>query len=293
MNVLRPGHAIVVVLAVLSWAVPACRSRTPATVIARVGDAELTLEDARSHIDTSQSSTGPQLQRYIDHWVSTELLCQQARREGLDKSVPVSHRISEAQDQMLAEALLERHIYNDTVPLADSVLRIYFTAHAGEFVIREDMVRLNLLTVRSRERANAFAALVSKGATWSDAVAGFDKDTSSPPGILENIPGQWFSQHTLFPPELWRVASTLNVSDVSFPVRTTAGFCILQLLQKVQAGRPADFDIVRDEVRARVGIERERQRYEDLVGTLHKRYSVEIMVGYESSSDSARGMHHE
>ncbi len=287
-----PARTLGVVLPLLLL-IPACRSKAPETVLARVGDLELTLEEARSHIDTTQQPLQSQLRRYVDHWVTTALLCQQARREGLGKEEPVAGRIREADDQLLAEALLERHIYDDTAAVADSLLRSYFANHAGEFLIREDMVRLNLLTLRSRERANAFAALVSKGSSWNDALAALQRDTTGQPGMIENVSGRWYSQRTLFPPELWRVASALNVSDVSFPVRTGTGYCVLELLQKAQAGKQADFEIARDEVRARVTVERQRQRYDELLGTLHKRYSVEILLGFESPSDTGRGNHHE
>jgi hypothetical protein len=65
------SHMRIPVLFLIGVAVLAsCSQEKKGTVIARVGTAELTLEDARAHIDTAQGGTDVRLHRYAQSWVN-------------------------------------------------------------------------------------------------------------------------------------------------------------------------------------------------------------------------------
>jgi peptidyl-prolyl cis-trans isomerase C len=261
-------------------------------VIARVGNAELTIADAKAHIDTSQVPFGDQLQRYVVHWVNEELLYQEAQRRGIGNSDELEHQIQDARRQLIADAFVQRQVYlDDTTSVSDSVLRAYYALHTAEFIVSEDLVKLNLAIFNARDRASKFSAQVMRGSLWDDAIAATIQDTVAQSGLVSNVRGQYFSQRTIFPLELWKVAAALDVNDVSFPIRTSGGYCVIQLLEQAQEGKPASLDVARDEVRDRVLIARRRQCYEDLLGTLRKRYTVEIMSTVEKQKDTSNRLH--
>jgi parvulin-like peptidyl-prolyl isomerase len=155
------------------------------------------------------------------------------------------------------------------------------------------MIRLNSVGFNSREDASAFAAAIIQNRSWDDAVSKARSSASSAGQIISVASNQYYSQRSLFPTELWKVASTLNTGDVSFPVKTNLGYFVIQLLSVIPQGKPADFDLVRDEVKNRVLIEKRRQRYEQYLGTLRKRYDVEILMNIGKSQDSLQLQHHE
>ncbi len=286
-------RAIAAALWVAAILLQGCRPHAPATVIARVGTSELTLEHAKAHIDTTRTPYADQLRHYVAHWVNTELIFQEATRAGFDRSEESELRTEDARRQIVNEMFLEHQLSADTAGMTEDTMRAYFDAHAAEFIVPEDMMKLNVITFSTRERANAFSALVSRGKSWSDAVASIVHDSTAPPGIVASKPAQFYSQHTLFPAELWKVASTLGINDISFPVKTTPGYCVLQLLAVARSGRQATYDLARDEVRGRLMIDRRRKRYADLLGTLHKRYNVDIVLGFEQSADTTQLPGHE
>jgi parvulin-like peptidyl-prolyl isomerase len=155
------------------------------------------------------------------------------------------------------------------------------------------MIKLNSIGFNSREDASTFAAAITQDRSWEDAVSKARNSTSSSGQIVSAASNQYYSQRSLFPPELWKVASTLNAGDVSFPIKTNLGYFVIQLLSVVPQGKTAEFDLVRDEVKNRVLIEKRRQRYEQYLGTLRKRYDVEILMNTGKSQDSLQLQHHD
>lgn len=270
----------------------ACQRQNTGTVVARVGAAELMLDEALAHVDTSRKPYDNQLRAYIARWVNDELIYQEAKKNGADKRDDVQRQIRDARRLLTADAFLRQIIDSDSVRIDQVLLDEYFKNHALEFFVKEDVIRLNLVTIDTREHAGTFAALVSRGMPWNIAIDQIRHDTASQSTIVTNVAGQFFSQHTLFPGELWKVASALEVNEVSFPVKTNNGYAVLQPLAMLRQGKQASFELVRDEVRQRVLIERRRRAYNDLLGTLRTRYDVEI-VPVSGISDTTQLTRHE
>jgi len=274
------GAAVLLCL-LLIWG---CGKRAPESpVLARVGDNVLTLAEARAHIDTSFGSRTDELRRYIGSWVDAELLYQEAKRKGLEHSDAVESRLGEVRRQIANQAYLEQFVYPETASLAEDSLRSYFTAHAGEFFLPEDEIQVNLATFDSRERASRFGAAVAQGTPWAKAIEPAGRDSAGQAGFVSSLTNRFYTLHTIVPATLWKVAQTLGANEVSFPVRTDAGFVVLQLLKTYRQGTPAAYELARDEVYRRVSLERQRQRYDKLLSTLRNRYSVQL---YYTSFDS-------
>ena len=262
-------------------------------IIARVGTVRLTLEDARHSIDTSQGSFENQLPGYISLWVTNTLLFQEAQREGIDNTDRFRDQLEETRRQIAIQDLLQQNIYADTSGLDTPVLKAYFDQHANEFFVREDMVRLNSVCFNSREIAADFASIISQEHSFADAVTRARNSNSMAPDMVAVVSNQYFSQRSLYPPELWKVASTLKAGEVSFPVKTGLGYFVIQVISSIPQGKTAEFDLVRDEVKNRVIIEHRRHSYDEYLGTLRKRYDVEILVNAAKLQDSTQLQHHE
>jgi hypothetical protein len=263
-----------------------CRPQRATQVIARVGEAELTLEEAKTHIDTNRTRPEYALTDYVSYWVNTELLYQEAKRRGVEGSPEFIRQMQDIRRQLANQTFLERDVYSDTADVTDEAMRQYFTHHAAEFRVRENTLKLNLVVLNSRERATILAAAVSRGADWKSAVDNLLHDSSAGPSILSVTSGQYYTEQTLFPPELWKVASALSADEVSFPVNTAGGYFVLQSLARLQQGTPAPFELAGPEVRQRLLIEARRHQYDDLLGNLRKKTNVEILLGSHRMIDT-------
>jgi len=269
-----------------------CQHRKTGTVIARVGSAELTMEEARAYIDTARSSSAAQLRRYVAHWVNEELLSQEAADKGFEKREDIQDQLRTARRQFLAQAFLQQQLSRDSASLAPQDLAAYYKLHSAEFFVREDMVRLNLLTFSTRERASSFAATVTRGASWGTALDQILRDSIASKFVITGVSGKVYSQHILYPSELWKVARSLGTNEISFPISTESGYAVLQVLASYQRGTPAPYELVQDEIRERVLLERRQKVYNDLLGTLRSKYNVELLIG-TGSSDTTDSFNHE
>ena len=278
-------------MVVSGWSLEGCRPQTGTNrtqIVARVGNAELTLEEAKHHIDTARGGIDTQLRGYVSYWVNTELVYQEAKQLGIDRSEKFEDQLADARRRLAGQLLLDRTVYNDSETANDEALLAYYSAHTSEFFIHDDLMKLNLAAFSSRERAGAFAARIAQGLQWSEAIADLQKDSIAPSGLQSSTIGEYFTAHTLVPQELWKVAQALDRNEVSFPVKVPSGFMIVQLLGSFTRGAPATFELSRDEVRQRFLVEHRRQRYEHLLANLRKKYSVQLLLASPHISDSVR-----
>ncbi len=262
-------------------------------MIARVGGTELTLEEAKAAIDSSRDSFESRLHSYTSSWINTQILFQEAQRQGIRKSESFQKMLADAEQQLIVQEYIQQRVYNDSIIISENEMRAYFDNHSAEFFVREDMLKMNVITFSSRDRATAFTAVISQGSSWKETLENIMLDTSSFSGIVSFVTNKYYSQKTLYPAELWKVAITLSPNEVSFPVKTVLGYYVLQTLSMIKQGKPEEFDFAKDEIRERLLIEKRRQRYTDLVGTLRKQYNVEMLLPKFSQSDTTQVNTHE
>ena len=286
-------YAVCALAISLTLLLECCRQQSRGYVVARVGDAKLTLEEALAHIDTTQASLERSLRLYATSWINAELIYQEAQRQGIESSEEFGSRLRDTKRQLVNQIYLQRKIYNDSDHADEQVLKNYYQKHSEEFLVREEMIRLNLIIFSTRDRANTFAARVTRGTPWKEAVESLLADSVLAASVVSETAGEYLTQSTILPPELWKVSKALNRGEVSFPVRTTKGYVVLQPLDVIRQGERAEFKLVRDEVVERCLIEERRKRYEELLGTLRQRYNVEIMLSPASQADTLRQHMHE
>ena len=270
-----------------------CQRKTSGTVIARVGDSELTLEEARKDIDTANGMFEHNLREYVSHWVDMELLHKEAQRRGIEQSEKFTHQLREIRKQLANNNLLEEQIYADSSEPVERTLLEYYQNHASEFFVREDMVKLNLIIFSKRDQASLFAAAVSRGTPWKIAVENVMQDTSMVVDVLTSAIEQYYTQPLIYPPELWKIVNTVPTNEISFPVRTTSGYAVVQPLAFIGKGKQAEYEFARDEVRERVRVEKRRKSYNELLTDLRRRYTVEILSNLGNRPDTTQEHLHE
>lgn len=243
--------------------------------LARVGDSYLTRESVEALTDSGMLSSDARLREYVHRWANTELLYQEARRQGMENSETFQQQLSDARKQYAIEALLQRELYSDTAGILEDSIRSYLENNKPDFFLRQTVVKVNMVVLASREKANSFRTQARRF-SWQQAFQAMHEDTASRPMIMTVVEHRYYSQQTLFPPDLWRVALNLYPGEMSFPVRTQDGYVVIQLLAILRPGMAPELDMVRDEIRQRLLIERRRQQYADLLTRLRSKYEIDV-----------------
>jgi peptidyl-prolyl cis-trans isomerase C len=265
------AHTVIGLTALLSLAGLSCRRAEPEDVVARVGDAVLTRSAANAHVDTAGADYPRRLAAYAASWVNAQLVYEEAKRSGVENTESFAAATGEARRQLANQMFLDATIGAESVDVSESALRTYYDGHAAEFIASEEMVKLNIAAFDRRDRASAFIARVGRDTNWAAAVR--------PADSAAVVPARYYSQHTLYPPELWKAAGSLATGEASFPIKTALGYVVVQPVAVARQGAQAAFDAVRDEVRGRLIMEHRNRRYRELLGTLRQRYAVEVLPG--------------
>lgn len=255
--------------------------------VARIDDRTLTLEDVRARLDSTRGVTPAQVGEFARRWINDEILYREAVRRGLDNKESVRAQVEEAKRQLAINALLQDEIYTQgSVESTREEIAQYYSAHNKEFTLPTDVALVSFLLFTDRDAANAFRTVVLKGTPWTQAVQQAMADPKQSSVILANMDSAYYTQGTLLPVELWRVASASTKQEPSFPVHTDEGSYILIVWKLNRQGQIADLAYVEPEIRSRLTIDRRRRALDRLIERLRSNHAVEFMVSDQADTSS-------
>jgi len=277
-------HRSFVLLVLGSFVAAGCGEReVPPTPVARVDNQTLTLEDITARFDSARGASDAQVHTYIQQWITDELLYGEAVRRGLDQQTAIATQLDDIRRQLIINALLERDIYTpQTAESSAEEINEYYTIHRSEFMLSGDVVLVSFALFTERDLANQFRSAVLRGAAWNTALDAA-RETA-----LGRVDSTYFTQQTLFPPELWRTAVGIGVGSPSFPVRTDDGYYVLLVWKHARLGQQADLAYVEKEIRSRLAIQRRRVMFNTLLENLRAQHSVELLVSPEQPDTAAQ-----
>jgi PPIC-type PPIASE domain len=250
--------------------------------VARVDQAFLS-EDEIANPNDSLGRAPQYRNEQIVEWVNDELLYQEALRQGLGSDPEVRHQMEAATKKLLIGSLLEKELYGEENVSEDEVVALY--NGGGQFFrLREDVVNVSDALFDDRDAANAFRGLLVQGTAWSAAVEQAHTDSLLKSHLLQYLTRQYFTQSTLYPPELWKVARGLAKDEVSFAIKTDRGYYVLVGNGLRKQGEMPDLEYIHNELRDRILIERRRERFQKLLARLRMKHSVEVHLATEDSS---------
>jgi len=261
----------------------ACSKQEPQKpFVARVDQALLTEEALVALQDTLGRATEHR-REYINEWVNNELLYQEAQRRGIPEADELRRQIESATRTMIIGALLEQELYGDENVSEDEIVALY-NGGGEAFRLHEDVVSASYALFNDRDAANTFRGKLVKGTAWIEAVEETHRDSLLKSHVLQMVTGRYFTHSNLYPTELWKLARNLGKDEVSFAVKTDAGYYVLVAHDLKKQGELPDLDYIHSEIRDRILIEKRRLRYEKLLRALRSSHSVEVhLTGTDSS----------
>ena len=245
--------------------------------VARVNDAVLTQEDLVVTRDSLGTPTALS-REYVNEWIVTELLFQEAERRGVPDGPAFQNQLEKTRKRLAVSALLQQEVYDavDTAGITESAIAESFKASGNVYALREDLVQASLVLFRDREAASSFRTTVMRGTAWDEALRRVAAVPAQQAQIVRTADHRYLTRATLYPEELWRLARSLPREEISFPLRATEGHYILRVHQSFRQGELPPLEYVRAEVREHLLMDLRRQRYEDFIRTLRERHAVDI-----------------
>lgn len=258
------------------------QSEQNAEIVAQVNSSVLTMEMIHNRMDSSRTLSHSEIQQYANRWVVNELLFQEARQKGYDESEQVRQTMDEAVKQLSIAALLEKEVYQPAEGvLQQSEIASYFQDHNDEFTLKENLVRLSLAVFVTIEPAIQFRTVVLRDNDWNTRVEQYQMDSGK--GLVSFSDSTFYSSSSLYPSELWKVASALGMLEVSFPVKTSVGYVVMRSLGQYKVGSNAPLAYVEEQIRNRLIMEERQKRYQRYLQNLRSRHTVQMMIAVEDS----------
>jgi hypothetical protein len=250
----------------------ACGQRTDSPVVARVGDAVLTLDElhASTPPEYRERITKEQNIGYVKQWIDAELLYQEALRRKLHKKPDIRHRLERMRRDMLSAEFLSRtHLSASQVHISDSAVQAYYENNSAEFVRPKDVVRYAQmvldnygLAVEVRNKATA-ANFLTLAATHSKQPV---DDPRSLPYVEEDA----------LPPKVAAALAGAPAGSTRGPVRMEDGYYLLHVLDRQEAGSVAPLEEVRTDIIDNLTTLVQKQEIENLLSTLRMQTDVTL-----------------
>ena len=159
------------------------------------------------------------LKELVDH----ELLLQEARKQGLDQSDAIRDRVRRYKEKLLKDELLKDRM-KTTVELTKEELDKYYEEHAGE-LLTTLKVRVAQMLLPNYPAAKDLETQVNRGGDFGKFAQRYSVDykTKAKGGDL----GPY--RKGLVIPEVDEVIKTLKPGMVSAPIKTEAGYYLVQV----------------------------------------------------------------
>jgi hypothetical protein len=245
--------------------------------VARVNGAILTEADIARQRD-SLGETVAASKEYVNDWVVSELLYQEAERRGLTSEDSFRQQLEATRKRLAVAALLQEVVYArvDSSAVSEDSIAAEFARSGQSYLLREDITLASLALFRDRDAANTFRTAIMRGASWDAALAAVQSKYPSKVPILRSVSRQFFSRAALYPDELWKLARSLAHEELSTPLRTDEGYVVLRTHQNFRQGEVPPLEYARNEVAQRLLMDLRRYRYNEFLRSLRKRYAIDI-----------------
>ena len=263
-------------------------------VVAKVGNETITADELKKRLDETSPflraryNTLERKKEFLDNLIRNELLAQEAKRQGFDKSPAVQEQMKRAMIQELIRKQLDEKLTG--ADIADGELRKFYDAHVDDFVKpeRARVFHIFLAAKDAKEKAVAkkkaqelvkdIDAREKKGEAnaFQTTAMKESKDQLSAPlgGDLRFLSKEELAK--AYNAELANAAFDLkSPGDKSGPIETPSGIEIVKLQVKTVAMNRG-FDESKESIRGRMARERRSKEYDDWMKRLRESAQVAV-----------------
>ncbi len=230
-------------------------------VIAEVGQAKLTLEEATAKIHPSRLhlDSADAVQEYRSQWVRDQLFADEAKRLGIHESESFREAMEQFERQLLVQMLFDQYKQREGTPEVsrDQALR-YYERHRDQFVLPERHVRFRHMISSSFANSNNARTQLLRGVPWPDLVDRY----SVRPEYSHREASRFQPLSTALEdlPEMAQFLGVIGVSEVS-PIRLIDGeYHFVQLVENQAEGTVPELDWTLEQIKKWIAVEQQRSR---------------------------------
>lgn len=235
-----------------------------------LGEAELkaSLENLPDRLDSAEAR-----KQFIEQWVTTELLYQEALRTDLRSDPDVQQRLLESERSVLVDALISRLYEQEPPTILKTEIRNYFERYRERLRLREPFVRVRYLTTSSESDADEVHNLIQSASfeavadsLWPEVARQYGDDVEGAISLASNF----FPESRLFTdqPVLREQVMRLQPGQTAPLLEDEGLWHVLQVAGRVPAGTLPELPWIESDIHRRLALDARKQMYERQVQRL-------------------------
>jgi peptidyl-prolyl cis-trans isomerase C len=270
----------VLVAMLLAFGLFACKpaangqGKSDGTVLADVNGVAITAQDFKNEVDRLPPYLKPMVQspdgkkELLDSMIVREIILEQAKKDGVDKSKDVADRLEDLRKRLIVETYLKKKVEQEA-QVSDAELKKFYDENKEKFKTGEQ-VRASHILVKTEKEAEDILKQLKNGANFEDLAQKYSTDSTAAKGGDLG----WFSKGAMVP-EFDKVVFGLKEGQLSGIVKTQFGYHII----KVTGVRPAGiraFDEVKEQIKSTLLPSKQQEIFQKMKEDLKKNAKVSI-----------------
>ncbi|MBM4176336.1 MAG: hypothetical protein FJ213_09215 [Ignavibacteria bacterium] len=248
------------------------KEEPPKDYLAMVNGQPLTRKFLATRIDTSNLSKH-ELKEFIDNWIETELLAQEALKEGIEYEEDFIFQYHLNSRKLLAGKFLEKK-FSDTDFLPSSKeIEEYFAKHKHEFVLDYNIYKVNQIVLSDLRKAVDLRNTAILKLDFKNAVNQIVKVSD----ILDLRYDVYLKDFDELPYELSEMMETMFTGEITYPIDLGNGkYLVTQLVEKYSRGTEPKLNFVKELITERIMQSKQQDYYKALVNKLADESDIQI-----------------
>ena len=241
-------------------------------ILARVNNEVLTYEDIIYQIppELRANMTDEDLLDAVDTWINTEVLYQRAVAEGLDEEPDVKAMIRWGIKETVAKKLIDKEI-SSNIEVPSSDIEEIYRAQKDKLKVEKDRFRASHILLDDYETAMAIYNRLKNGSKFEDLVNDYSRDRQS--AVRGGDLGYFTADQV--EASFAQAVNNLKEGSISKPVKTSYGFHIIKLTERVRAGSDLDSLEAKGRIRNQLLTTKQAEMLRSTIDSLRNEANIE------------------
>ena len=272
MNYLKHSKSKYLLLAVIALLLYQCsKEEKVAKSVVQVNNAVLTEEDLNNAL-SEKANKGKYREEYIQSWIETEVLYQEAVKKGILDEKEYKSIIEQSRKQLAASMFLDKELAEKGVTPTNDELLKYFAEYKDDFRLEDNAFKINIAYFNNFDKAVRFRSILLESG-WRKSINAFHGDQS----LVRESNGTIIYTSRLFPVSLYQTVNNMEPNEISIVLETEPSrFAVVQLLDKLPKGTIPPFEAVLDRVKDQYMVLKHKEFVRNFIDKLIEDHNVEI-----------------
>ena len=243
-------------------------------MLAKAAGKKLTYSELSIHVDTTSVKSRERVNGFINNWINVSILFEEAKEADVTSSDEYKIMVEQARQDIAVNLLLKQEIYDKEIYISNADIQNYYNRHKNEYFLSIDVVNISYVVFVSENVAMNFLQVISEKNRWIKEVESFIVSNAQTL-VVSYEDSVFFKRSELYPPDVWKATTALQIGEVSRPIRTFDGYMVVKLNNYQRAGEIGDILYARGDIIERLTVDKKKELYMNYLRSLHTKYRVE------------------